>query len=525
MRSFEAISIYGVDPAASLQKCRELLVQGSRSVSWSVSRTTTEGPLVATSVWHRPVVGEEVKDRLAERQARAAVALVRMGKAEDVWHLLKHSADPRLRSFVINWLSPLGADPKIPAGEFDRIDPGSAGRGSPASGSARRGSPDPAFPSTARLPSAGPQQRMDAILFHAETSMRRALILALGKYGTEGLSPGEREPLIGKFLELYRNDPDSGIHGATEWTLRQWNQQEKLQELDAQFMKQKDRGGRRWFINRQGQTFAVIEGPVEYRMGSPPTETERMTGNELPSRMAITHGFAISANEVTVEQFQQFLKLANIIDDRYLLSPSDLSKFSPDPHGPWIAPDWYAAAHYCNWLSEQEGLPKDQWCYLPNNAGAYAEGMSIPADVLERTGYRLPTQAEWEYACRAGAVTGRYYGHSINLLDAYARYQANSKEHAWMCGSLLPNDLGLFDMLGNAMEWCQDSSHASKLSKTTDTYEVNYSSSIVNEKRSRILRGGSFYYQASLVRSAYRHMDVPAYRSSTSGFRPSRTCP
>ena len=102
-------------------------------------------------------------------------------------------------------------------------------------------------------------------------------------------------------------------------------------------------------------------------------------------------------------------------------------------------------------------MPKDQWCYLPNEAGAYAEGMTIPADVLERTGYRLPTEAEWEYACRAGTVTSRYYGLSIDLLDAYARYQANSKEHAWSCGSLLPNDLGLFDMLGNVFEWCQDS--------------------------------------------------------------------
>ena len=121
-----------------------------------------------------------------------------------------------------------------------------------------------------------------------------------------------------------------------------------------------------------------------------------------------------------------------------------------------IGVNWYAAAAYCNWLSEQEGLPKDQWCYLRNQAGLYAEGMTIPADVLERTGYRLPTEAEWEYACRAGTMTSRYYGLSIALLDVYARYQANCHDHACPGGSLLPNDLGLFDMLGNVSEWCQD---------------------------------------------------------------------
>ena len=355
--------------------------------------------------------------------------------------------------------------------------------------------------------------------------MRRALILALGRYNLDELSPNKREPLAEHLREMYRNDPDAGIHGAAEWMLRQWKQQEKLQAANAELMKQKDRGERRWFVNSEGQTFVVIEGPVEFRMGSPPTDTERIAGNEDPRRMRIPHRFAIAAKEVSVEQFQRFLKLGGITIDRYQVSASNLSRFSPDPQGPWIAPDWYTAAHYCNWLTEQEGLPKEQWCYLPNEAGAYAKGMSIPADVLQRTGYRLPTEAEWEFTCRAGAVTSRYYGNSIDLLDAYARYLANSKDHAWSCGSLLPNDLGLFDMLGNMYEWCQDSSNAPQSEKEGIYNDViNISESII-EENPRLLRGGSFNYPPALVRSASRVWNAPSFRSIFYGFRLARTYP
>ena len=233
-----------------------------RAIAWSLSRSPGllhEGPPIAASVWHRPVITEETKDQLAERQARAAIALLRMGKAGEVMPLLRHSADPRLRSFIVNWLNPLGADPKILAAELDRLPP------------------------TAKPTPAQGQQFMDAILFHPETSQRRALILALGTYGTEGLSPGEREPLTGKLLDLYRNDPDSGIHGAAEWTLRQVGAAGEAQgTVDAELMKLKDRGDRRWFVNSQGQTFAVIEGPVEFRMGSPPTEPERFDSRRDP---------------------------------------------------------------------------------------------------------------------------------------------------------------------------------------------------------------------------------------------------
>jgi hypothetical protein len=308
---FEATPIYGTDPATHWHRCRGLLAQGYRPVSLSLSQITPEGPPLSASVWHRPAVPEEVKDQLARRQARAAAALLRLGHGDEVWPLLRHSADPRLRSFLVNWLNPLGVDPKALAAELDAlVRRGSPGtrrvaaetpdHRSPASG-ASSGSRRPSVPPVARSGDLATTSHMDAILFHPETSMRRALILALGTCGAEALSPGEREPLIAKLFNLYRNDPDAGIHGAAGWTLRQWGQKGKVRAVDAELAKRKERHDRRWYVNGQDQTFAVIEGLVEFRMGAPPTETERFAGQEPHLRVAIPRRFAIADREVTIE--------------------------------------------------------------------------------------------------------------------------------------------------------------------------------------------------------------------------------
>jgi len=150
--------------------------------------------------------------------------------------------------------------------------------------------------------------------------------------------------------------------------------------------------------------------------------------------------------------------------------------------------------------------------------------MKIVPDFLERPGYRLPMEAEWEYACRAGAVTSRYYGGSIELLKAYAWYNENSQNHAWPCGSLLPNDLGLFDMLGNVYEWCQE-----QVKPYTPDREgliiddINISDYVVSDKDPRLRRGGTFSRPPALVRSAFRSRCAPSYGSIVFGFRISRT--
>jgi formylglycine-generating enzyme required for sulfatase activity len=183
----------------------------------------------------------------------------------------------------------------------------------------------------------------------------------------------------------------------------------------------------------------------------------------------------------------------------------------------------YTSDHYRNWLSEQEGLPKDQWCYVPAEEGGYAEGMTVPADVLLRTGYRLPTEAEWEYACRSGTITSRYHGASTDLLALYARYGANSREHAWACGSLLPNDLGLFDMLGNQYEWVHDGEGVTRPGRHRSYNDRINKKEYICDKIPRLLRGGSFDYRPASVRSAFRYWFALSRRDADVGFRLART--
>ncbi len=130
---------------------------------------------------------EDAKEKLAKRQANAAVVLFEMNQAEKVWPLLKHSQDPRLRSYLIHRLGPMGADGRLIAKRLDE---------------------------------------------EPDVTIKRALILSLGEFGDNAMSVAERETLIEKLLSTYENDPDPGMRGAADWLLRQWGQGANLKALD-----------------------------------------------------------------------------------------------------------------------------------------------------------------------------------------------------------------------------------------------------------------------------------------------------
>jgi formylglycine-generating enzyme required for sulfatase activity len=346
--AFEQVAAYGLDPATHLARCRDWVRQGYRPAALTVA-----GPgLVAASVWHRPVVAEEEKERLAKRQANAAVALLRLGQPERVWPLLRHRPDPRVRSYVLARVGILGADPKALWQRFEN---------------------------------------------EPEVSARRALLLSLGEFGEKELPAAEREALLPRLFDLYRDDHDSGIHGAAAWLLCQWGQRAKLKVIDAE-LAQRDKDvasgvgklpdpARRWYVNGQQQTMVIIPGPVEFWMGSPRTEAERRGGpegrGETRHFRRIGRSFALAAHEVTVEQFRKFRP------NYFYYKP-----YSPTPDHPINTVSWFEAAEYCNWLSQEEGIPEEQWCYERDSKTQSDEGMRVKADALALQGYRLPTEAE-----------------------------------------------------------------------------------------------------------------------------------
>jgi formylglycine-generating enzyme required for sulfatase activity len=149
--------------------------------------------------------------------------------------------------------------------------------------------------------------------------------------------------------------------------------------------------------------------------------------------------------------------------------------------------------------------------------------VKLKPNYLSLTGYRLPTEAEWESACRAGATTSRYYGETAELQTRYGWNWDNTPEQTQPVGTLKPNDWGLFDMQGNVASWCQERHQPYPAKPGGPIDDVEDILSVISTDK-RVLRGGSFLYAAGTVRSADRvGPQPPSYWSSTVGFRPART--
>ena len=222
------------------------------------------------------------------------------------------------------------------------------------------------------------------------------------------------------------------------------------------------------FINSIGMRFKLIQAG-SFMMGSNASDAD---DDEKPShQVTITRSFYICVYEVTQGQYET-------------VTGTNPSRFQFGPNRPVEQVSWNDAVEFCRRLSEIEGVT-----------------------------YRLPTEAEWEYACRAGTTTDYYWG--SDSAGSYAWHRDNSSSHSGRThdvGQKLPNEWGLYDMAGNVLEWCSDWYGSYSGSAQTDPHGPSSGSG-------RVLRGGSSYMHPWYLRVSSRAGLPPGDWYSISGFR------
>ena len=271
---------------------------------------------------------------------------------------------------------------------------------------------------------------------------RQAILLAWAEMRQAALADPVKATVIARARVLYLEDPDPGVHSAAELLLRRWGEPEILARLQAELQNSaSSNSGLRWTVGPNEHTFAMLAGSLEFQMGAPEGKGHFYGSPNLHYRK-IDRSIAVATKEVTVEQFKHF-KGTHQNDPRY----------GDGPECAAIHISWFDAAAYCNWLSKTSGDSRKPNGAIPRSPGP---GMVLSEDSVKRTGYRMPTEAEWEYSAeRARRHRDRSANHS-EFLSRYAWTWLNSDNQIRPVGQLMPNELGLFDVLGNAWEWCQD---------------------------------------------------------------------
>lgn len=257
------------------------------------------------------------------------------------------------------------------------------------------------------------------------------------------------------------------------------------------------------------ESIEMIELPGgEFWMGSPETE-EGHEVNELRHRVSVS-AFAMGKYPITQKQYHEVMG-----ENPSAFQDTAMNEERADDR-PVDQVSWFDAVRFCNRLSERHGRKP---CYRITDPEVRSDAQPNVEWDREADGYRLPTEAEWEYACRAGSTTAYSFGKNIARLGEYAWFSGNSAGRTHAAGIKKANDWKIFDLLGNVREWCWDwyrSFAVTGIQGQRFTLQ-NPAGPSVGSKR--VLRGGGFDFVPRLLRSANRDKRGPGGRLRNVGFR------
>ena len=265
--------------------------------------------------------------------------------------------------------------------------------------------------------------------------------------------------------------------------------------------------GTSWAIISQGNPDGAPSGMVLIPSGSFVDDAATGWTGDIAS---ISYNFYMDTTEVTQGDYDGLMSDATYGYSAYS-SPAWSSTFGVGADYPVYYVNWYDAVLYCNARSKRDG--KDTvytWSSISGTPGNDCTLNGLGIDLLKK-GYRLPTEDEWELAARVGQQL-EYPTDDGTLDNTKANYEGNIGK-ATVVGSYPANPYGLYDMAGNLWEWCNDWYGTTGRVDGRMNYVGNVSGSY------RVLRGGSWSFNASLLRSAYRYNDIPGYEDFDIGFR------
>ncbi|TRV03175.1 MAG: serine/threonine protein kinase [Microcystis wesenbergii Mw_MB_S_20031200_S109] len=239
---------------------------------------------------------------------------------------------------------------------------------------------------------------------------------------------------------------------------------------------------------------AAVRMPVSPPIASPTPFTEKLANGIRLEMVSLPAGkFLMGSSESDSEKPPHQVKVNSFAIGKYPITQAQYqavmgtnpSLFTNNPQNPVERVSWNDAKAFCQKLSQITGKT-----------------------------YRLPTEAEWEYACRAGTTTRYYFGDNDNQLGNYAWYRGNSQDKTHPVGQKKPNGWGLYDMSGNVWEWCEDDWHDNYKNAPKDG-----SAWLIKDNHSQILRGGSWFNNPRNCRSAYRFSNYRCDNDDSYGFR------